>query len=380
MIGRSRDRQRLVELMGESSVLMKGPRRVGKTTLLKHLAVQPPVGWTLVRVNVEVAKTLDEGIETIKGALQERGLVPGRWKEIAKTVKKLGYGGVEIDLRGLAARDPQARLLGLVSTALGRLGPSGRLGLLLDEVPWWLDRIQKPRAGFGARQGEDEARQTLGLLHGLTTHEGLMARLRVVLTGSVGLRPIARLLDCDEYLAHLEDYELLPLDELAGAALFEANLPDRDLEPDACARAHQLAAGIPEWIVQLAGYVARGETPVRSPDVERAAERFLGSGDISRPFDRERRRHLKLRYGNEDAAVMVKILDVVADRDGPTPVDGLVLVAMSQSAGGMDERCARSLVDRLVGAYFLIHVEEGKDVAFHTPLFKQAWRRYGSEV
>ncbi len=364
MIGRSDDRQALIVLLALSGVLMKGSRRVGKSTLLDDLDGAPPVGWVMVRVDLEKAHGLSEGVEALRADLHRHGLVPDSWEDIVRVFRAIEVQGVEIDLTALLPRDQIGALL---ATATAGLPKGHRLGLLLDEVPWWLDSVQTVDGGSAAANV---------MMHLRALRARFSPSMQMVLTGSVGLRPLATMLECDDSLTDLADFELDPLDLEAGSALFEVELAGHTVREEAKRHAWELAAGVPEWIVELANHMPELTEEVGVAHVEAAADNYLSSG--ARPFDRERRRHLVLRHGEQAAEVMKQALDVAAGRNGWVPIRGLVAVVMAADSS-LSARKAAGLIEELIEAYYLRRVDH-ENVVFHCPLFARAWMLYGSDV
>lgn len=360
MIGRELERLAFVEALRVSSLLLRGPRRVGKSTLLDHLAQEGALGLRAVRVDMEGCASLEAGLEKIGLALSAGVAV----REGVAWLKRQGVEGVEIPgILRVALQDiPVATWMPRVVQRAVE-AEEGLLVLLLDEVPWWLDAIEE-------QQDAREARGALRLLAGLrAAHpEGL----RVVLAGSVGLEPVAKALEVEDAVEDLTTFELPPLREEACLALFEAERPECVLSEGAAVLLLHETAGIPEWVVELARRVPQGLVGVEVRDLEVAIESFIGSR--VRPFDRERRRHLRLRHGASAAALMEHLLDLVPAGGQGVPRMGLLAAGLGHTE---DRRQVRAAIQTLVDAYYLREDAQGRFVHY-SPLFGRAWERWGN--
>ncbi|MCA9488520.1 MAG: hypothetical protein KC621_01310 [Myxococcales bacterium] len=133
--------------------------------------------------------------------------------------------------------------------------------ILLDEVPLYIDQV--------ARRDVARATEDLRRLDRFRTHPAA----RVLLTGSISLRAVARQLDLS-LSADWNQQALEPLDPTDGIALF------MDRCPGACAEvaadhAQRLAGGNPRWILRLAQLVTSTDREIGIDEVEQAVSRLL---------------------------------------------------------------------------------------------------------
>ncbi len=384
-IGRERDVARLVERLEHGGVLLVGPRRIGKTTLLKHLCGAPPEGVVAVRVNLEGLEDLAGAVDRIAEALTAAKLVT------RKILQSLGDVSITVAGIGTVARkgetasaEPPWRVLeAMIEQAVAGLEAHQQLALFLDEVPWWLDALRRPRRedgdddGMRVRTADARARTALAQLRYLRQRDDMAERLRMIFTGSVGIAGLAEALQSADAIRDLFHYELRPMAASDGAALFDYELTLRDVgcHPDAADAAHRLAGGSPHWIKQLAvlaAEVPRGST-VAVADVERAVGGLL-SPRMRHVFDDEGNAHLHRRHGR-DARVMKRVLSTASASDHGVPRSRLVAAAIEGGVRQRDE--AERIVWALIDEFYLEPAEEDR-LRFMNPLLRRWWERYGA--
>lgn len=219
---------RLWGLLRTTHLLFFGPRRVGKSRLLEEMSAAPKQHMRLVRVDLQ-------------GATLEEHLFARLWKAMAEQRHQLqrtldrveSAAGVEL------APPPERSPWEKVQELLESLDSDRILVVALDEVPWWLDALERAKPG-SARIALAELRRLRG--------ESSLAHVRWVLTGSVGIASRAIRWQASAELNDLSVVELPPLDQAAGMALFETEClaHNRECEPEAAAFAHWLGGGRPD--------------------------------------------------------------------------------------------------------------------------------------
>jgi len=251
---------------------------------------------------------------------------------------------------------------------LWRIPRPGRLALFWDEVPWWLDGVR--------RRGSDaEAKKALGWLRHLRQHDAFQGRLRMILTGSVGLAGLATQLEAAAELNDLVIVEVGPLAPSDGAALFAAELARRGqaASPAATATAHLQAGGSPHWIKQLAARAGPSVAQLGPADVGAAVESLL-TPRMRHLFQDEGRAHLRRRHGSTRAELLSAILDAVSATSEGGPVEAALGAALAPTAN-TPRQTAEEALYQLVDEFYL-DIEGGR-VRFVNPLFRRWWVLYG---
>lgn len=365
-------------------LLLVGPRRIGKTALLKYLCDRPPRGSVAVRVDLEGLDDVASAVERIAEAFWRAEVAPKKlFAERMEELRRVKVGGVfEVERGGVdQAESAWDALEALFDDAVKRLEKKQtQLVVMLDELPWWLDALTAPRRDDGddaetrEEAGRARARQALAQLRYLRQRDGLANRLRMVLTGSVGLSGLAFAIGASAELNDLEPFELRPLEEEDGAALFEAEVSARGMKcDDATSRkAHRLAGGSPHWIKQLAAKAKR-QPALRPDDVDASAELLL-SPRLRHLFQDEAHHHLERRHG-ERAPLMRSLLSAASATDAGATRSALLSVGLGAGSGRSRGDVERALV-QLVDEFYLDPVEDR--FRFANPLFRRWWERYGS--
>ncbi|MCB9760474.1 MAG: AAA family ATPase [Alphaproteobacteria bacterium] len=367
LLGRGQDIAQLRADLDQYSILLIGPRRIGKTELLKRLVSHPGRGWRAVRVDLEGLDAIDGAVNRIAAKLAEAGLGPNAVGDALERIREVSVGPVGLSREGREDPGPWARLEQAIAVALHALPNDERLALLLDEVPWWLDSLRQ--AGDDA-----QARQALAQLRYLRDPKGQTPRLRMVLTGSVALAGLARSLNASAEINDLLPIELGPLDAAAGRTLFEEELLRRGIHctAEAAKAAHKMAGGSPHWIKLLAQRI-QGTTRAEASDVNDAVQRLM-SPRLRHLFDDEGRAHLLRRHGPERGARLRWMLTAAAGHDDGVPAQALLAVALSEA--GLVRAEAQEDLYTLVDEFYLEEVD-GR-YRFVNPLLRRWWLKYGS--
>lgn len=360
LVGREGDIQRLWASLARRSVLLSGPRRVGKTELLRTMAAMPHPGWVVLSVDLQGASTTADLVGRWEAAAPAEARATAAGLKAAQGAIHAATGGVSPSVDGWT------RLAAATAHVFGGLGSEDRLLVVLDEVPWWLDELDQ-------REGEGAARLALANLRHL--RQRWPDRLRLVLTGSVGLAGLAQDLGASAELNDLDRQILDPLTPTWGAALFRQELESggRQIDDEAAREAAALAGGLPHWIKDIAQRAARqGLGPIGVGHVRLARDEIL-SPPMRDLFADEAREHFLRRHAS-DVGPLGAMLDAAAEGEDE-PEAALLAVAL-QAQPGMSERQARSLLYRLVDAWYLRQTSTGR-WGFLMPLLRHWWQRYG---
>lgn len=251
-LGRDAFDRELLGQIEQTSVLLEGPRGVGKSRVQEHWEQEPPKGWAVLRFDLQ-------GIASAaKLAQQMEEHVVLRRNRIEDWVSTLLEGGWR-------RSDPWDSLESLLSHRAPQ-----RCLVMFDEIQLYLDGMR--------RTNPEQARSDLVRLDQLSRHR----RSRFVLTGSISLRPIAEQLGYplgDDWVR----IELPPLDTASSEALFQEHCRT------ACSnvvlrRAASMCGGLPRWIERLARKLTGPASQERTvDDLDRAVELLL----VETPFAKE---------------------------------------------------------------------------------------------
>jgi len=199
-----------------------GPRRTGKTSILKALRDSPPEGSVAVFINLEkhhtVAAWLEEMIVATKALVDEPSANWPGWDKTAKAFARFlkridsvtipGGGGFKLNPAGVQDWRP-------IADAFLALLVDSRAPILylLDEFPWFLDLVAKkssPHEVEAVLAWFRHARQEL------TDHPA-----RFLVTGSIGLNGLVRRLGLSPTINEFDTVEILPLSEHEALAFLQ---------------------------------------------------------------------------------------------------------------------------------------------------------------
>jgi len=222
--------QRILRALRRGNVSFLGPRRTGKTSILKALQAEPPEGTVGIFINLEkhdtVAAWLEEMIGKTRPLVEEvskdRPWAKGGAKAFAKFLKRIEsveVGGVGLKLTPAAAHEwrPTA------DAFLDLLAESGApILFLLDEFPWFLDMVTK-------RASQAEAEMVLAWFRharlALADHPA-----RFLVTGSIGLDGLVRRLGLSPAINDFDRVEIPPLKEAEALRFLEQLARDEDVK------------------------------------------------------------------------------------------------------------------------------------------------------
>lgn len=242
-------RNRLIRALSRDHVAFVGPRRTGKTSILKNIAQDPPAGTAAVFLDLEKFSTVPEWLSAL--------LVPTK-ALITGSDKNDWLAGTGKTAKSLLTRIEKLEVLGNgITLAPGRSNPDAWRPLadefqkllheadlpiyfLLDEFPWYLGHLARKHTAeeveavlnwFRSARQDLAGGKTRFLVTGSIGLEGLLRR--------IGLSPTANDFDTIEippltdeeaidFLMQLSKDEEIPLNEISGRRILKlmgANWP-----------------------------------------------------------------------------------------------------------------------------------------------------------
>ena len=258
-------RSRLLRALSRDHVAFVGPRRTGKTSILKNIAQNPPPGTAAVFLDLEKFSTVPEWLTAL--LVPTKGLITGADKTgwlagSGKTAKSLlaRIEKLEVLGNGITLAPDRSNLYAWrpVADEFQKLLHDADLPIyfLLDEFPWYLGHLERKHTAeeveavlnwFRSARQDLADGQTRFLVTGSIGLEGLLRR--------IGLSPTANDFDTIEippltdeealdFLMQLSEGERIPLNYAAGRQilklmganwpilleLFMSELQDKDLK------------------------------------------------------------------------------------------------------------------------------------------------------
>ena len=309
-------------------VLLTGPRRVGKTSVVRRVLEDMSASSSCVFVDVEQHDTPGEMFAGIAAALA--GADVGFWHRItawfgkrlgdtAERVEALQVGLLKVELQAAMAgswRDDARAIVGAMA------GADQPTVLAVDELPLLVDRMLK--------RDRAETELLMSTMRGLASDFG---DVRWMVSGSIGLEPVLQRAGLTGMITHLRAYPIDAWDEATtlGAVEALAATTGLSLVEGAAGDVHaQLGLGVPYHVQLLMDELRRdasrrGDHRVTPDDVRRVyGGSFLTSSVRAHLLHLETR--LRTVLGEGDALRLARDLLTQAAVVPPlTPGDATVL-------------------------------------------------------
>lgn len=171
-----------------SFVLMAAPRRVGKTSIMKHLENFPKENYKVVFKNVQSLKSENDFYKTIYGLILSCLNRSAKFKNfLTKYVKSKSI--TEIDVTGnFKIANNEFNYLEEINAIINDIDKDGEtLVLLIDELPEVLHNLYK----------NNKTEEAIGVLKNLRTwrQEEKYHKLKFVLAGSIGIHYVVNTIE-----------------------------------------------------------------------------------------------------------------------------------------------------------------------------------------
>lgn len=319
------------------------------------MADEPRPGFRLVRADVEGFSDVASVLTAITTKLAPPTALDRATSRI--NVDAIEVGGVGVRMGPAPMGDDP--WIAFNTHLQGALKPNETLVIALDEVPWWLDALERRVPGA--------AREALARLRGSRQEE---RSVRWILTGSVGLAGPAQAWGAVAELNDLHRVVVPPLDAIAGATLFEAECPSAT--PEAARLAHHVAGGSPHWIEALAIGCRNAPGVIEATHVEAEVERRLQA--VFRELFADD--HVDRRYSADDRSLQRLVLDAMCDHDDPYPIIGVITQVLANPNAKNDKDAVRRALYALLDDFVLIEQPDAT-ARFSIPLYRRWWARWG---
>ncbi len=355
---------------GGQNLLLVSPRRVGKTSLMRHVESNPRNGWFPVFANLE-GKTSAAGVITeIISRLENRGglgvkIASGFLKALG-SVEVAGFG-VSATIRTAAQKDWE-HLAGEFEKAIASATTKKeKLILILDEFPIVIEKLLNNPAT------REEGVSLLQLFRKIRTNVVVGDRFRMVVGGSIGLKPVLRKHKATADANDLSAFRIGPwtktsavsfMDEIAET--YDFDLPkERRADVLKCTGEEPIPYHLQTLLDRLvnSGISAKDVT---SQDIEDFWIGALGDLDLD---------HYRERLGSvlevAEAAAATEMLDLIAFK-GHQLREALV-------GDGDDRRTRVNALRVLTDDGYLVERrdEDGeRRLRFSNPMLEEFWRRF----
>ncbi len=191
VIGRDGDIAEYWHILGQQSIALLAPRRVGKTSICRRMVAFPPSNITPIMRNLEGLESATEFVrhltedvdQFLSRTTRAKGWAKDLWKGLIGGIEA---GGVKLQL----APDQWKELLDKLLAEVNDTTPEGSLVVFFwDEFTLFFGDL--------ARRGQ--AQEAMVLLDRLRAARQRFPRLRMVLTGSIGFEEVLEQLRAKGY-------------------------------------------------------------------------------------------------------------------------------------------------------------------------------------
>ena len=360
-------------------VAMPGPRRLGKTFVLDRLVeAAGPHGWVAVKVEVGGCSDTRAFFRTLCsriGGSRSGGRTAISWirQRLGQILEPRSDSSGEW-YQPLISLDHEAYFERLIK-ALNE-DRERRWALLIDELPIFLKAMHDQGS-----QGVDAARNFMNLSSHLRAE---FPRVRWMITGSIGLEPLARAGNYIGVLAKYETFDLQPLSEVqakefvkdiaeAGRLLHRKAISDTEAEALVNAVGWRAAYYLEALAKKLSGEPCDDAVQAQQL-VEDAVRRLLEPGESTTFGVWEE--HLRKHYRDTERRVAFAALAALAPNAQGLSLDAL-LPAVRQANVTRAE--LREALTRLhVEGFIAISDWDGDNptAAFLSPLLRRWWQRF----
>jgi hypothetical protein len=365
--GRDRLIATLWDRLDQLCVLMNAERRIGKTSVLRKMAMEPAPGWFPVLLDLEKFHSAEEFAVAVYEQVQQ---YLGRWKKVANVARKI-YEEHEFEqFKRTTGRRPWKALLTAAIHDLVSEKQDLRPVFLWDEVPYMIDHIRRV-------DGEQAAVEVLDALRSLRQEH---PSLRMVFCGSIGLHHVLDSIRdgkmSSEPVNDMHPVEVPPLDRddavrLASDLLRGENLRASDPRKSAEFIAEE-ADFFPFYIHHIVAGLRHEGLPAE-PDIicNLVCRQLVDAND---PWDLGHyRSRIPAYYSKAKSSQLVGlILDALATSLHPLAVSQLQVAVNAQSAE-FDNRDELVRILRLMERdHYLLRDLDGR-VRFRFPLIRRWW-------
>ncbi len=382
---REEELQKLITALEKSSVLLKAPRRYGKTSLMYKLYEEPPGGWTVFYLDAEGARSPEDFIATL-GELA-LGRLPAakakRWltaslSAVLDRIEELSIADFRIGLKEAVSQDWREQGESLVSVLAEFDSP---VVFIVDEFPVLIANIKR-------HAGPDVAKDFLHWFRAIR-HNSILSAVRWLAAGSIAVETVVQRVGAGTEV--INDFDIVTIgpfgDEVARSLIQALVKTDRRLETpsDGLARfiVDAVGTGVPFFIqvllkesVNLA--VRRNLTGLSEEIVQEAyAESVLGPANRTY-FDHFYER-LARDFDPEKAHVAKRLILEVARLETVSP-DHLRRLFSQISKGRLDNTDWDEIMIYIENEYYVRLDPALVMYRFSTNLLRDWWLRYHDQV
>lgn len=360
------------ELGKDSNILISSPRRVGKTSVLFHLADYQDGNYLFLYVITQSVSSENDFYRRLYRIIVESGSAISTYTRISCKTKDFLRNAVgkvkSIKIKGVAAeldKPGEPDYCNLFCNLMNTLPLDGlKLVIMIDEFTQTVENIMK-------KHGETAAVRFLQSMRERRLDEVLKERVLFIYTGSIGLENIAGRLLSSDLINDLPPVKVGPLNEKQAKQLVREVLGSLDFTIDEPIVEYMLSKI--EWLIPFYIqlfiqeidniFIDEGAGKVTKAIVEKAFVRML---EHRNHFEHWQKR-LRKTFKKDDYRLAEDILNHAAVKGSITSND-IVNIAVREK-----EDHYKDIVRVLVHDGYINNTEEASAYRFNSPILKTWW-------
>lgn len=346
-------------------LLIPGPRRIGKTTLLKQALKEPRPGFHPVYAFVESVDSVGEYYRKLLSTLLDGEFVGSlqrlsqRVGQQLKTLRVEEIGG-KVRFGAPGEVDYRAELRNFV-TGLDLDGP---IVMLVDEFPQAVENITAAAS----------AQQAIALLQGereIRHDPALSGRLQFVYAGSIGLENVVAGLGASKHINDLVPVQVPPLTWEEGLEFLGREFDRREVETTAESREYLLERIGRDWLIPHFIREFADELPsarVSEAAIDRALDQLLGRQNL---FEHWHGR-LRMALPPKELLFVKAVLNTAADPQCPW-IDSKTITNLAVEHDQLERQA--HLLGILKHDGYLNNQQSAAVYRFNSPIIRLWWWR-----
>lgn len=379
------DRQYEIETiwkaLGKSSVLLKAPRRFGKSSIMYKLCENPKSDYKVLFQDTEGLRDPKDFLSVLMAELLSDSIIrkkligAAKWlKDIVGKVEEVEAADIRLKIRNGLDKDWQEKGMELISN-LAKY--DGRILFILDELPVLIQNIEK-------KQGKSVANDFLEWFRSVRQRPEL-AHIRWLVGGSIGIEHILQRIDAGTKV--INDFHIIrigPFSMSDGKAYIKALLESEgDIKrvPKETVDVIMDMVGAPvPYFLQILIYESLNEMRRKgrkslSKEIIEKAYREEVLGPASRTYFEHYFTRLK-DYYDEDREHTAKrlILEVARRRD--VKKDELFRLFRQTSKGRLTDEAFSHLMTDIENDFYVTYDATSNSYGFTTNILRDWWLRY----
>lgn len=377
VLGRDEFIRQCRQILETRSIVLASERRLGKTCVMKKMAAEWTNGMTAVYCDLEHISTPEELAETLEQRTKDFRSLP---KKALTTVRKIfrelhgtKITGVELPAGHLPVWKERLTTL-FADLATVSDYRHTRLVLLLDEVPFMLQRITKQP------NGQQHIEDILAMLR--YVRQQFCSTLRMVYTGSIGLHHILSAEQRSKLLNDMSPIQLPPLTrgnarELAQCligGIIEKSHDDVSFATmtDTADTLATEADCVPYYMHHIADHFVRNGGIVSPQTVRDVVERKIHDPECGWQLAHFRERLGEYYPDRTDRRVAVSVLNACASAPGPCSMDDIQQALLADpEMSDIHAHPLDPIMQKLILDHYL--VEKSSAYTFRFTLIQRWW-------